>query len=66
MAKSIHMNEMETEFGNSKASRPSGSFWEHWFDTQSPRRFADRSLDEHSIWEKAVSFAVLAAEKSKC
>jgi hypothetical protein len=67
MAKSIHLNQLETESGNLAAPPPSasGSFWEHWFKTSASARRANRSLDEHSVWEKAVNLAVLGTEKEK-
>lgn len=65
MAKFIPMHEIE-EPDQETVNHSTGSFWEHWFRAQSPARAPRRSLDEHSVWEKAISFGILAAEKVKC
>jgi hypothetical protein len=65
MAKSIEMHEIE-EVGHSTRNQASGSFWEHWFKGQSPLSPAGGDLDEHSLWEKAINFGILAAKKAKC
>ncbi len=62
MAKSIlHLHEIDTEPFPSTLS--SGSFWEHWFETQARRRATALRLDEHSIWDKAVHFEILGMDK---
>jgi len=63
MAKSIH--KFEAEQGNLNDAAPSGFFWEHWFDTQAVANSVSRIVDEHRIWEKAVSIAILAMDKAK-
>jgi hypothetical protein len=67
MAKSIHLSEIEIPCGEITAPLPRGFFWEHWFDGQprDERSQASRSLDEHSIWEKAVNLEVLAIDEKK-
>ena len=66
MAKSIRLSEidMNRAFVTPPLSR--GSFWENWFDghPQTPGHHTHRSLDEHSIWEKAVNLELLAMEES--
>jgi len=64
MAKSIRFNNASLEYGNTAASLPSGSFWEHWFNTQYPTRPADQNLDEHGIWEKAINLSIITAKKA--
>jgi len=67
MAKSIRLTEMEAEHAHVTAPLSRGTYWEHWFDGQpqggSPE--ANRALDEHSIWEKAVNFEILAMDDKK-
>jgi len=62
MAKTLRLNEFAplTHTSNSQA----GSFWEHWFDAHAatPAPQLEQHLDEHSIWEKAVSLEVLTAK----
>ena len=67
MAKSIRMHEIEEQRANLTAPMSHrGSFWEHWFENQGPnQRSANRSLDEHSIWERAVKWEILAMEGKK-
>jgi hypothetical protein len=61
MAKSIHINDI-AELDASTAAPPSHGFWEHWFDMQ-PSKYSDLGkIDEHGIWEKAVSLEILANE----
>lgn len=64
MAKSIRGTEVSLEYGNTASALPSGSFWEHWFNTQYPSRPVDRNIDEHGIWEKAINLGILTAEKA--
>ena len=64
MAKSIRISDVSLEYGNVPPALPSGSFWEHWFNTQYPARPADQNLDEHGVWEKAINLSILAAEKA--
>lgn len=62
MAKSIHLEEV-----NNTANHPtvfSRSYWEHWFETQSSRPAFESHLDEHGVWEKAVSLGILAFGKT--
>ena len=66
MAKSIRIQEIEEQRANLTAPLPpGGSFWEHWFHNQAPDQkiSATSPLDEHSIWEKAVNFDILAMEE---
>jgi hypothetical protein len=65
MAKFIPLHEIE-ELGQETANQPTGSFWEHWFHTQSPARPPRRGLDEHSVWQEAIHSGILAAQKVKC
>jgi hypothetical protein len=65
MAKSIRFEELEAT-GHSKENQVTGHFWEQWFHKPSPMPQPSRNLDEHSIWEKAIHFGILAAEKAKC
>lgn len=64
MAKSIRLNEL-ADNENSTTALPSGNFWEHWFENQSPGQAMIRHLDEHKIWEKAVGIGILAIEAAK-
>jgi hypothetical protein len=61
MAKSIRINEV-AELDPSVAVPSSHGFWEHWFDMQPSRYSALDKVDEHGIWEKAVSLEILANE----
>lgn len=63
MAKSIHINDMEK--GNSFADPLTGSFWEHWFEKHDATCQAPEILDEHSIWEKAISIGIFSLENKK-
>lgn len=67
MAKSIRLSEIDAQRGPLLAPLSRGSYWEHWFDTQShdqnPQVIGAR--DEHSIWEKAVNLEILAIEGKK-
>ena len=68
MAKSISMHQIEEQRANLAAPMShGGSFWEHWFETQAPgqKTSANRSLDEHSIWERAVKWEILAMNGKK-
>ena len=68
MAKSIRIHEIEEQRANLAAPMShGGSFWEHWFENQASNQktWANRSLDEHSIWEKAVKWELLAMEDKK-
>ncbi|HTV42606.1 MAG TPA: hypothetical protein VMF08_18725 [Candidatus Sulfotelmatobacter sp.] len=68
MAKSIRMQEIEEQRANLTAPLPrGGSFWEHWFQNQAPsQKFSTTGpLDEHSIWEKAVKWEILATDGKK-
>ena len=65
MAKSISIHEIEEQRANLTAPLShGGSFWEHWLENQSPsqKASANRPLDEHSIWERAVKWEILAME----
>lgn len=64
MAKSIRITEIDVPHIPSGAPLSHGAFWEHWFDThaQNQRQQLSRSLDEHSIWEKAVNLEILALD----
>jgi hypothetical protein len=64
MAKSIRLSDVSLEYGNTAAMLPSGSFWEHWFNTQHPGRPADQNLDEHGIWEKAINLSIITTKKA--
>jgi hypothetical protein len=64
MAKSARLHELE-EPGQTKAGAVSANFWEHWFQAQSSSHAPYRSLDEHTVWEKAINFGFLAADKAK-
>ena len=63
MAKSIQMHEIE-EPNQGAENRATGSFWEHWFQSQSPSS-SPWNVDEHSVWQKAIHLGILAAEKAK-
>ena len=65
MAKSLRLNEALAQNGNLAGNHSFHHFWEHWFDTQSQSPAAERSLDEHRVWENAVSFEILALKGSK-
>ena len=67
MAKSIRISEIEAQRAHSGALMSRGSFWEHWFDVhaQNHKSHSIGSLDEHSIWEKAVNLEILAMEGEK-
>jgi hypothetical protein len=64
MAKSMRLTDFDDN-GNSMASLPSGNFWEHWFENQSPLQAMKRHLDEHKIWEKAVGIGILAIKDAE-
>jgi hypothetical protein len=64
MAKTIRINEI-AELDPSTATRPSHGFWEHWFDMQPTKRSIGDKIDEHGIWEKAVSLEILAMNQTK-
>lgn len=63
MAKSIRLSDVSLEYGNT-ATLPSGSFWEHWFNTQHPSHPSDQNLDEHGIWEKAINLSIITTKKA--
>jgi hypothetical protein len=67
MAKSIHLSEIETPRTELTAPLSRGLFWEHWFEGQprDQRARANRFLDEHGIWEKAVNLEILAMDEKK-
>jgi hypothetical protein len=64
MAKSIRINEI-ADVDPLMAAPPSNGFWEHWFDMQPVKHPAHNILDEHGIWERAVSLEILAMEDGK-
>jgi hypothetical protein len=67
MAKSIRLTENDAQCDPLVAPLPRGSFWENWFDgqPQNPKSQINRTLDEHSIWERAVNLEILAMEDKK-
>jgi hypothetical protein len=67
MAKSIRLIEIDEQRAQLIAPLSRGCFWEHWFDGQSHNQKpqANRTLDEHSIWETAVNFEILAMDHDK-
>jgi hypothetical protein len=67
MAKSIRLTEIDAQGGPLVAPLSRGSYWEHWFDAQSRDQKPQSidTLDEHSIWESAVNFEILAIEEKK-
>lgn len=67
MAKSIRLSEIEGYRAEMGTPLSAGSFWEHWFDTQSQNQkpLAFRPHEEHSIWERAVNLEILAMEGDK-
>lgn len=62
MAKSIRLTEIDEQRAQMGAPLSRAAYWEHWFASQSnyPKLQASQSLDEHSIWEKAVNLEILA------
>lgn len=62
MAKSMQLNEMDAP--GSYPAALSESYWENWFNEHASHRGFESRLDEHSIWEKAVSFGILANGKA--
>ena len=64
MAKSFRIHDV-AELDPLTAAPPSHGFWEHWFDMQPVRRPAHGEIDEHGIWEKAVSLEILAMNETK-
>lgn len=67
MAKSIRLrglHEIE-ELDGTAAKGPGGGFGRHWFRLPSPIRSRGLNLNEHAVWEKAVHWELLAAEKGK-
>jgi hypothetical protein len=64
MAKSIRLNDA-AELDPSMAALPSHGFWEHWFDMQPVKHPAPEKIDEHGIWERAVSLEILAMNETK-
>ncbi|HEV2329863.1 MAG TPA: hypothetical protein VGY56_13855 [Verrucomicrobiae bacterium] len=67
MAKSIRLNGIEEQLDPLVAPLSRSSFWEHWFEghPEDQRAQANRTLDEHSIWEKAVNLEILAMDDKK-
>jgi hypothetical protein len=64
MAKTFRINELGLRNQlTANASLP--HFWEHWFETQAQRPIAERNLDEHRVWEDAVSFEILSLKSAK-
>ncbi|HXB58229.1 MAG TPA: hypothetical protein VNU95_01615 [Candidatus Acidoferrales bacterium] len=63
MAKSIRISDV-SDIDSLTAAPPSHGFWEHWFDMQPEKPEADK-IDEHGIWEKAVSLEILAMNETK-
>lgn len=64
MAKTFRINELGQQNQLTASAGPQ-HFWEHWFDRQSERPMAERHLDEHRVWEDAVSFEVLSLKGAK-
>jgi hypothetical protein len=64
MAKSIRINEI-AELDPSTAALPSHGFWEDWADMKPAKHSARDKIDEHGIWEKAVSLEILALNEVK-
>ena len=64
MAKSIRLHDV-AELDAPTAARPSHGFWEHWFDMQPMKHAVHRKIDEHGIWEKAVTLEILAMDEAK-
>ncbi|MGH7941527.1 MAG: hypothetical protein ACREE6_01170 [Limisphaerales bacterium] len=67
MAKSTRLSEIEAHRAHSGASLSDGCFWEHWFDmeSQNQKPLSLHAQDEHSIWERAVNFEILALDEKK-
>jgi hypothetical protein len=63
MAKSIRLHDL-AELDSPMAAPSSHGFWEHWFEMQ-PARPARAKIDEHGIWEKAVTLEILAMDEVK-
>jgi hypothetical protein len=64
MAKSIRLSDI-AELDPSSAAPPSHGFWEHWFDMQPAKHPTQAKIDEHGIWEKAVTLEILAMDEAK-
>jgi hypothetical protein len=64
MAKSIRISDV-AGFDPLTAAPSSHGFWEHWFEMQPTKLSEPGTIDEHGIWEKAVSLEILAIEESK-
>lgn len=71
MAKSLRSNEFALNTNltaNLPANLPAGTFWERWFDAHAatpPAERLEQRLDEHNVWEKAVSLEALEMAKGK-
>ena len=64
MAKSIRISDV-AGLDPLTASPSSHGFWEHWFEMQPTKLPVQDKIDEHGIWEKAVSLEILAMDDSK-
>jgi hypothetical protein len=65
MAKFTSIHEIEEQRANLTAPLShGGSFWEHWLENQSSGQKTSPQ-DEHSIWEKAVKWEILAMDEKK-
>jgi hypothetical protein len=64
MAKSIRTYDI-AELDPSMVAPSSHGFWEHWFDMKPVRHAGLEKIDEHGIWEKAVSLEILAMNDYK-
>lgn len=64
MAKSIRLNDL-ADLDPSTAASPSHGFWEHWYDMQPAKNQSREKIDEHGIWEKAVTLEILALNETK-
>jgi hypothetical protein len=63
MAKSLRINDVAELDNPLTAVPPSNGFWEHWFDMQPVKHPIQDNIDEHGIWERAVSLEILANEE---